>query len=84
MSGRINVVQCRQCELFQIVGTLLPPRCLARRLNRRQQQRDQNPDDRDDNKQFDERETISRQQRITWARARVTGARRDVSHLAST
>ena len=40
-------------QLFEIVGALDPPGCLAHRLDRGQEQADEHRDDRDDNQQLD-------------------------------
>jgi hypothetical protein len=44
--------------LFEIVGTLQPPRRLPRCLYGRKQQGNQDADDRDDDQKFHKRETM--------------------------
>ena len=51
----VIIVQ-RQPDLLQVIGTLHPPRGVARRLHRGQEQRDQGPDDRQDRQQLDQGE----------------------------
>src|SRR5688500_7272521 len=58
-AGGVVVVGRRQADLTQMTGTLRAPSGLASLLNRRQQQCDKDADDRDNDEQFDERESES-------------------------
>src|SRR3954467_14079616 len=52
-----------EAQLFQVVGTLGPSRCLASSLDRGQQQRNQYRDDGNDDQELDEREASMRSRR---------------------
>ena len=58
LKGIMVIVQCNP-NLLKIAFALDPSSRLARLLNRGQQQCDQDRDDRDDDKQFDQRETLN-------------------------
>ncbi len=57
----VNVVVICQSDpdLFEVTFTLCSPSCFTCLLNSRKKQRHKNGDDRDDDKQFDQRETAS-------------------------
>jgi len=73
----------RNADLPQVVRAGCAPRGLAGRLHRRQQQTDQHAENRDDNQQFDQRETRTMGARgwstaalgCEWSEARTMGAR---------
>ena len=52
----IGMVRQSKANILEIVGTLRPPRGLARRLDRRKQQRHEDSDDGDHDEQFNKRE----------------------------
>ena len=62
------IVVQRQPKLLEIIAALGPPRGFASRLHRWQQQCDQDRDDRNDDQQFDERETSMRHDGILFGR----------------